>query len=79
MEIPAAPFEVSWLIWIQVTVVLTVLILAIVALLALRRRPMDDIPRFLWALFISLAPLIGPVVFFVVHPGSLDDNTRRRI
>jgi len=79
METHAAPFSVAWLIWIQAAVVLTVLILAIVALLALRRRPMDEIPRFLWALLISLAPVIGPVVFFVVRPGSLDDDTRRRI
>ena len=79
METYGVPFCIPWHIWIQGAVVLTVLILAIVALLALRRRPMDESPRFLWALLISLAPVIGPVVFFLVRPGSLDDEARQRI
>lgn len=58
-----------------VAVVLT-LILAIVALLALRRRPMDEISRFLWTFFIALIPILGPVLFFIVHPENLSAEQR---
>jgi len=78
-ETYSAPFNISRFIWIQGAVVFAVLVIAIVALLALRRRPMNETARFLWALLIAFAPVIGPVVFFVVHPGSLDDGTRQRI
>jgi hypothetical protein len=78
-ETYSTPFCIPWLIWIQAAVVLAVLVLAIAALLALRRCPMDEVARFLWALLIALAPVIGPVVFFIVRPGSFDDNTRQRI
>jgi hypothetical protein len=53
--------------------------LGIVALLALRRRPLDAIPRFLWALLIILAPILGPVVFFIVRPENLDAEQRKTV
>ncbi len=73
------PFDVAWFIWIQAGVMLCILVFAIVALLALRRRPLDETPRFLWALLIILAPILGPVVFFIVRPENLDAVQRKTV
>ena len=78
-EVHGAPFEVAWLVWGRVAIVMVVLCLAIVALLALRRRPMDEISRFLWSIFIVFAPVLGSVVFFIVRPGTLDSEARKTI
>jgi len=77
MEAHSCAFDIAWFVWIRVGVLVLVLILAIVALLSLRRRPMDEIPRFLWALLIVLAPVIGPIVFFIVRPGDLSEEQRK--
>ena len=79
METYGCPFDVAWFIWIKAVVMLCVLVLAIVALLALRRRPLDEIPRFLWVLLIILAPILGPVVFFIVRPENLDAEQRKTV
>ena len=79
METYSVPFCIPWFIWIQAAVVLTVLIFGIVALLTLRRRPLDEIPRFLWALLIILAPVLGPVVFFIVRPETLTAEQRKTV
>lgn len=77
MDTLGTQFHVSWLVWINLAVLAFVLVLALVALLALRRRPMDEISRFLWALLIVFVPILGPVVFFIVRPESLDAERRR--
>ncbi len=77
MEIHDAPFSVAWRVWALFAITALVLILALIALLGLRRRPMDEVARFLWALLIVAAPVIGPLVFFIVHPGRLDDAERK--
>ena len=79
METYGCPFDVAWFIWIKAGVMLCVLVLAIVALLALRRRPLAETPRFLWALLILLAPILGPVVFFIVRPENLDEEQRKTV
>ena len=79
METHVDPLEVAWFIWIKIAVGTLVLILAIVALLALRRRPMDETPRFLWAMVITLAPVLGPIVFYIVRPEDLSPEQRRAI
>ena len=77
METYEAPFSVSWRLWALLGTAGLVLILALVALLGLRRRPMDEVPRFLWALLVLVAPVFGPLVFFIVRPGRMDESDRR--
>ncbi len=60
-------------------VIVLALVLAVMGLLSLRRRPMDEVPRFLWVLFITLLPLLGAIVYFMVHPGSLDRVERESV
>ncbi len=45
-------------------------VLAIVALVRLRRCRMDQAARALWALVVLLVPILGAVAFLVVEPGS---------
>ncbi len=73
------PFDVAWFAWIKLAVLALVLVLAIVALLSLRRRPLDELPRFLWALLIVLMPVVGPVVYFIVRPENLPPEQRKTI
>lgn len=58
---------------------LITLTLAIIALLKLRRRPMDETARAIWAFVILYTPFIGPVVFFIVRPGNVPDEVRRYV
>lgn len=48
---------------------LTTIVIAILALLSLRRRPIDELPRVFWAALILLIPIAGPIAFFIVSPG----------
>ncbi|MDF3128669.1 PLDc N-terminal domain-containing protein [Kiritimatiellaeota bacterium B1221] len=57
--------------------VLLTIWVALMALIKLRRRPMDETARALWALLIVYAPLIGAMVFFIVRPGTAPDEVRR--
>ena len=77
MHACGAPFDISWFFWIKTAAIALVLVLGIVALLSLRRRPLDEIPRLLWALLILLAPVLGPLVFFIVHPENLTPEQRK--
>ncbi|MCC5845774.1 MAG: PLDc_N domain-containing protein [Verrucomicrobia bacterium] len=56
---------------------LITLLLAIIALLKLRRRPMDETSRAIWAFVILYTPFVGPIVFFIVRPGNIPDEVRR--
>lgn len=58
---------------------LIMLILLVIACLKLRRRQMGDIARLLWSIFLLVLPIAGPIIFFMVHPGELDDDSRSRI
>ena len=53
MEAQRGPFDIDWGFWIMLAVILFVSAISVVALLTLRRRPMDEIPRFLWTLLIK--------------------------
>ena len=77
MDAIGCPFDIAWFAWIRAAIFGLVFILAIIALLSLRRRPMDEIPRFLWAILIVLMPLLGPVVFFIVQPESVSPEQRK--
>ncbi|MCC5850885.1 MAG: PLDc N-terminal domain-containing protein [Verrucomicrobia bacterium] len=59
--------------------ILFVVLFTVVALLTLRRRPMDEIPRFLWTLLIVLLPVAGAIIFCIVHPENLSDEERKFI
>jgi hypothetical protein len=74
-----APFGLSPSAWLRMAVSAVVLVFAIVALLALRRRPMDEISRFLWSVLIVFAPVVGPAVFFIVRPETVAPETRKTI
>ncbi len=43
-------------------------ILSLVALFALRTRPVTGIAQALWALLIIVVPVFGPLAFFIVQP-----------
>ncbi len=47
-------------------------VLAIAALVGLRRCRMDQTARALWALVVLLVPIVGALAFFVVEPGRRD-------
>ncbi len=36
----------------------------------LRKAPIDEISRVLWALVIMIVPILGSAVFFIVSPGT---------
>jgi uncharacterized membrane protein YhaH (DUF805 family) len=79
METYSVPSRLDGVVWLGVAAFALGLVLVLVALLTLRRRPLDEIPRFLWALLIVLMPIIGPIVFFIVRPESLPVEQRRTI
>ncbi len=43
-------------------------ILSLVALFALRHRPVTGVSQALWALLIIVIPVLGPLAFFIVAP-----------
>ncbi len=43
-------------------------VLSLVALFALRNRPLGSIAQALWALTIIAIPVLGPLAFFIVMP-----------
>lgn len=79
MDENLGPFDIIWPVWIQMGLITLVLLLALVAFLSLRRRMMGEVPRFLWALFIFLVPVAGPIVFFIVHPEELPPGERKSV
>jgi len=80
METYSVPSRLDGVVWLGGAAFAALgLVLVVVALLMLRRRPMDEIPRFLWALLIVLMPVFGPVVFLIVRPESLPVEQRKTI
>ena len=79
MEAQRGPFDIDWGFWIMLAVILFVSAISVVALLTLRRRPMDEIPRFLWTLLIVFMPVLGAIIFCIVHPENLPDVERKYI
>ena len=43
-------------------------VLSLVALFALRQRPVTGITQAIWALLIIVIPVLGPLAFFIVQP-----------
>lgn len=43
-------------------------ILSLVALFALRQRPVTGLAQAIWALLIIVIPILGPLAFFIVQP-----------
>ena len=73
------PFDIAWPAWGVIVLATIVVAIAVAALLSLRRRAMDETPRFLWALFVVVCPMLGPITYFLVHPGALEEKLRRPI
>jgi hypothetical protein len=73
MDAHGCPVDIAWFAWIKGTI----FVLTIIALLSLRRHPMDESPRFLWAVLIFLMPILGSVVFFIVRPESVPPEQRK--
>ncbi len=48
------------------------LVFAALALVQLRGRRLEELPRVLWVLVVLVVPLLGAVAFFVVQPGRKD-------
>jgi len=46
------------------------LVLAILALIRLRRCQLDETARVLWVIIIVLVPFMGALAFFIVRPGN---------
>lgn len=44
--------------------------LSVAALVGLRKRPMGETARVLWALIILVVPVMGAVTFWIVRPGD---------
>lgn len=55
---------------IVMLVVAGVAALTVLALLKLRQAPIDEVARVLWAFLILSIPVLGPVAFYIVDPGS---------
>ena len=56
---------------ILILLFLFILFLPVIALLSLRRRPMNEIAKFLWVLLIIFLPLLGAIICLMVSPGSV--------
>jgi hypothetical protein len=46
------------------------LVLAILALIRLRRCQLDETARVLWVIIIVLVPFMGALAFFIARPGN---------
>jgi len=57
---------------IQASILLAWCALAVVALVHLRHRRLDETVRILWVIVILLLPVVGALAFFVVDPGGAD-------
>ena len=55
---------------LQCVLVLAWLGLSAAALVSLRKRPMSDVARVLWATLIVAIPLLGAAAFWIVRPGE---------
>jgi len=49
------------------------IVLALVALCALKRARIGGITELLWALLVILVPILGPLAMIIVSPSSLKD------
>jgi hypothetical protein len=60
----------------NVLILVAWLLPAILALIRLRRRQLDDVARVLWLMVVVLVPLVGQLAFLILRPGrpGPDDN-----
>lgn len=65
---PAAQGPAAFLALLLLLLILV--LLPIVALYRLRAVKMDEIARAIWAVFIVLVPIAGPLAYFIVSPGG---------
>ncbi|HEX6385074.1 MAG TPA: PLD nuclease N-terminal domain-containing protein [Anaerolineae bacterium] len=47
-------------------------ILAVLALLNLRRRPLSEGVRVAWAVLIVVVPILGAIALYLVDPGTIE-------
>ena len=52
--------------------IIAIICISIIALVSLRYRVIDELPRFLWAILILFMPFFGSIVYFIVHPGEME-------
>ncbi|NTU76007.1 MAG: PLDc_N domain-containing protein [Anaerolineaceae bacterium] len=55
---------------IGLVVMILLTVLAVVALLNLRKRVMSDTAQVLWTMLVLLVPFCGPIAYFIVRPGT---------
>lgn len=66
------PSDIMGLVYL--CIVFASIILWFVSLLSLRMKVMDDISRVMWAIFVTFAPLVGSLAYFMVSPGQSNDK-----
>lgn len=59
--------------WIALLVV--GLIPALIALLSLRHRAINEVAVALWVIVVLLLPLIGPIAYFIVDPQKIPEES----
>ncbi len=47
---------------------------SIIALIGLRQRQLEEIPRAIWAVLIVIVPLLGAIAFLIVQPGESEPS-----
>ncbi|HEU5010899.1 MAG TPA: PLDc N-terminal domain-containing protein [Roseiflexaceae bacterium] len=67
-------FGINWALLIgqlvNILLIGAIIILALIALRQLRQRQMPETARVLWVALIILAPLLGPLAFWLIRPGQ---------
>lgn len=58
-----------------VVLAVAIIFLAVFALVKLKRAPIDEIARVLWAFLVVSLPVCGPITLFIVDPGSAKHDT----
>jgi uncharacterized membrane-anchored protein len=53
------------------------LVLAILALVGLRRCQLDETARVLWVIVVVLVPFVGALAFFMIRPGTPEPSKGR--
>lgn len=59
-------------IWGYMVVIPIAIAIPLLALFSLRKREIDELLRFLWAILILFVPILGSLVYFIVHPGEME-------
>lgn len=71
---------IDWIMAIQelnLLILVGWIVLAIVALIRLRHRQLDQIVRVLWVIVVLLVPVMGALAFFIVEPGKSQSGEER--